>query len=354
MEFIEKINQLKERAISLKDNLKTEEATKNALVMPFLNALGYDVFNPLEVVPEYIADSRFKKDEKVDYAILKDDKPIILIECKRVENEKLDIKKHGGQLFKYFTASKAKFIIFTNGVIYKFFSDIEETNILDKEPFFTFNITDFKESQLSTLQDFCKETFDMEKAFSSAGDLKYIRSFEEVIENEYKTPSDDFVKYLLDKSAIYDGIKTAKVIEKHKKTTIEAFNLFMSKVMKTSLDFGHINNVDDKNGKKNDIITTPEELEGYAIVKALLYGNFDISRVTYRDNASYFNVILDNNILKTVCRLYFNGAQKYIAFKDGQKEVKTPINEVNDIFNFKEQILNKVKEIEENYAKNKK
>ena len=115
MEFVEKINELKERAINLKDSLKTEEATKNALVLPFLNALGYDVFNPLEVIPEYIADSRLKKDEKVDYAILLDNKPIILIECKKVENEKLDIKKHGGQLFKYFTASKAKFIIFTNG-----------------------------------------------------------------------------------------------------------------------------------------------------------------------------------------------------------------------------------------------
>ena len=104
MEFIEKINQLKERAIQLKDNLQTEEATKNALIMPFLSALGYDVFNPLEVVPEYVADSRLKKDEKVDYAIMKDGKPIILVECKKVENDKLDVKKHAGQLFKYFTA----------------------------------------------------------------------------------------------------------------------------------------------------------------------------------------------------------------------------------------------------------
>ena len=151
MEFVDKINQLKERVASLKDNLQTEEATKNALVMPFLSVLGYDVFNPMEVVPEYIADSRFKKDEKVDYAIIKDNKPIILIECKKVDNDKLDVKKHAGQLFKYFTASKSKFIILTNGVIYKFFSDIDEPNILDKEPFFTFNLSEFKESQLKLL-----------------------------------------------------------------------------------------------------------------------------------------------------------------------------------------------------------
>ena len=344
MELLEKINQLKERVITLKDSLQTEEATKNALIMPFLSALGYDVFNPLEVVPEYIADSRLKKDEKVDYAIMKEGSPIILLECKKVDNDKLDVKKHAGQLFKYFTASKAKFIILTNGIVYKFFSDIEEPNILDKDPFFTFNLLDFKENQVETLLEFCKENFDVEKAYSNAGDLKYIKQFEEVIENEYRNPSDDFVRYLLDKSGIYDGIKTSKVIERHKKTTVEAFNLFMSKVMKTSLDFSLASKSDEKENK-NEVVTTLEELEGYAIVKSILNGIIDITRVTYRDNASYFNVILDDNIRKTICRLYFNRAQKYIAFLEGTKEVKTPINSINDIFQFSEQIKSKVDDI---------
>ena len=344
MEFIEKINQLKDRAAGLKDSLQTEEATKNALIMPFLNALGYDVFNPLEVVPEYIADSRLKKDEKVDYAIMKDGKPIILIECKKVENDKLDIKKHAGQLFKYFTASKAKFIILTNGIVYKFFSDIEEINILDKDPFFTFNLLEFKENQLETLSEFCKENFDLEKAYSNAGDLKYIKQFEEVIENEYRTPSDDFVRYLISKSGVCDGRITDKVIEKHKSTTVEAFNLFMSKVMKTSLDFSLTAKQEEKQNK-NEVVTTLEELEGYAIIKSMLNGIIDLNRVTYRDNASYCNVLLDDNIRKTICRLYFNRSQKYIAFLDDAKEVKTPISGVNDIFQFTEQIKNKVNEI---------
>ena len=344
MEFVEKINQLKDRALGLKDSLQTEEATKNALIMPFLNALGYDVFNPLEVVPEYIADSRLKKDEKVDYAIMKDGKPIILIECKKVENDKLDIKKHAGQLFKYFTASKAKFIILTNGIVYKFFSDIEEINILDKDPFFTFNLLEFKENQLETLSEFCKENFDLEKAYSNAGDLKYIKQFEEVIENEYRTPSDDFVRYLISKSGVCDGRITDKVIEKHKSTTVEAFNLFMSKVMKTSLDFSLTAKQEEKQNK-NEVVTTLEELEGYAIIKSMLNGIIDLNRVTYRDNASYCNVLLDDNIRKTICRLYFNRSQKYIAFLDDAKEVKTPISGVNDIFQFTEQIKNKVNEI---------
>lgn len=350
MEFHEKIEQLKERAISLKDSLQTEEATKNALVMPFLNALGYDVFNPLEVVPEFVADSRLKKDEKVDYAVMKDGKPIILIECKKVDNDKLDVKKHAGQLFKYFTASKAKFIILTNGIVYKFFSDIEETNVLDKEPFFTFNLFEYKENQLETLSEFCKENFDLEKAYSNAGDLKYIRQFEEVIENEYRNPSDDFVRYLLDKSEIYDGVKTAKVIEKHRKTTVEAFNLFMSKVMKTSLDFSLTSKQDEKENK-NQVVTTLEELEGYAIVKSILNGNIDLNRVTYRDNASYCNVLLDDNIRKTLCRLYFNRSQKYIAFFEGTKEQKYPIENVNEIYKFGDTLKAKVVEIDKEYAK---
>ena len=351
MEFIEKINELKERAEKLKENLKTEEATKNALVMPFLSILGYDVFNPLEVVPEYIADSRFKKDERVDYAILLNGKPTILIECKKVENEKLDIKKHGGQLFKYFTASKAKFIIFTNGIVYKFFTDVEETNILDKEPFFTFNLLEFKPNQVETLAEFCKENFDENKAYSSAGDLKYIKSFEEVIENEYRQPSDDFVRYLINKSGICDGRITDKVIEKHKGTTVEAFNLFMSKVMKTSLDFSLNSKTEEKTENKNEIVTTLEELEGLAICKSILNGIIDVSRVTYRDTVNYFNVLLDDNIRKTICRLYFNRSQKYIAFLDGNKENKLICNGVNGIFEHKEQIINKVAEIEKSYKK---
>lgn len=355
MEFSEKIAQLKERAINLKDSLQSEEATKNALIMPFLQALGYDVFNPLEVVPEFLPDRSGKKDERIDYAILKDGNPIILVECKRVENEKLDIKKHGAQLFKYFTASKAKFIIFTNGIVYKFFTDYEEKNILDKGPFLTFNIVEYKESQLNNLQIFCKENFDMEKAFNAAGDLKYIRSFEDVIENEYRNPSDDFVKYLLDKSGIYDGVKTAKVIEKHKKTTVEAFNLFMSKVMKTSLDLVHTTKPEEA---KNEIITTPEELEGYAIVKAIMNGEFDINRIYYRDNASYFNILLDDNINKTICRLYLNKATKYIAFLNApaekgkaSKEDKVQINSINDLFQYSDRIKTRIKEIETNYSK---
>lgn len=341
MEFIEKINQLKERCTTMKDCLQTEEATKNALIMPLINILGYDVFNPTEVVPEYIADVGVKKGEKVDYAILKDNKPIILIECKKVDNKSLDIKKHATQLIRYFSVTDAKFIILTNGIVYKFFSDIETAGKLDNEPFFIFNLLDFKENQIETLQEFCKENFDIEKAFSNAGDLKYIKQFEEVIENEYRQPSDDFIRYLINKSGVCEGRITDRIIEKHKNTTIEAFNLFMSKVMKTSLDF-NLNSKQDTKETKNEVITTLEELEGYAIVKSLLNGIIDTKRITYRDNASYFNIVLDGSIRKTICRLYFNRSQKYIAFLKDKKEEKIAINSVDDIFHYTDSVREKV------------
>ena len=82
MDFKDVVKQLSERVEKLKDSLITEEATKNALIMPFLQVMGYDVFDPHEVVPEYTCDIGTKKGEKIDYAIFKDGKPIILIECK--------------------------------------------------------------------------------------------------------------------------------------------------------------------------------------------------------------------------------------------------------------------------------
>lgn len=100
--------------------------------MPFINALGYDVFNPLEVLPEMTCDIGTKKGEKIDYAIMKDDQPILLIECK---HWKQDLNLHDNQLLRYFNVSKAKFGLLTNGIIYRFYTDLKEPNIMDDKPF---------------------------------------------------------------------------------------------------------------------------------------------------------------------------------------------------------------------------
>ncbi|MCD8177888.1 MAG: type I restriction enzyme HsdR N-terminal domain-containing protein, partial [Tannerellaceae bacterium] len=149
MDFKDVIKQLAERVIKMKDSILTEEATKTAFVLPFINALGYDVFNPMEVLPEFICDIGTKKGEKIDYAIIKEDEPIILIECKHCGQ---DLNLHDNQLLRYFHVSKAKFGILTNGIIYKFYTDLEKENIMDKKPFFEFNFLDIKDEHIEEIR----------------------------------------------------------------------------------------------------------------------------------------------------------------------------------------------------------
>src|SRR4249919_1287459 len=129
MEFAEKMRELAARVPSQLEYIRTEEACKNALVMPFINALGYNVFDPREVTPELIADVGTKKGEKVDYAILKDGKPIILFECKGCDCN-LETAQ-ASQLCRYFSVTDARFGILTNGTIYRVFSDLEAPNKMD-------------------------------------------------------------------------------------------------------------------------------------------------------------------------------------------------------------------------------
>lgn len=158
MDLIDQLRTLASRIQSTKDIIQTEEATKNAMVMPFIQILGYNVFDPLEVTPELVADVGTKKGEKVDYAILKDGKPIILFECKK-SGADLSIN-HDAQLFRYFHVTAARFGVLTNGLLYRFFTDLEQPNKMDDKPFFEFNILDFKDRDVEELKKFAKVAFD--------------------------------------------------------------------------------------------------------------------------------------------------------------------------------------------------
>src|SRR5882757_4867047 len=159
MEFKDQIKLLADRVSKMQDKIQTEEATKNALIMPFIQIMGYDVFNPFEVNPEYIADIGIKKGEKVDYAIMKDGEPAILIECKH-HLENLD--PHNSQLFRYFHTTKAKFGLLSNGMTYRFYTDLVEKNKMDSTPFFEFNITEIKDVEILELKKFSKSYFDID------------------------------------------------------------------------------------------------------------------------------------------------------------------------------------------------
>ena len=158
MEFKDELRKYTERLENIKDTLQTEEATKMSLIVPFFQLLGYDVFNPLEFCPEYTADIGIKKGEKVDYAILMGKDPVILIEAKSV-NKKLD--RHSSQLFRYFVSTPAKFAILTNGIEYKFYTDLDDTNKMDKEPFLDINLLNIKDAEISQLNKFKKQNLNI-------------------------------------------------------------------------------------------------------------------------------------------------------------------------------------------------
>ncbi|WP_300458870.1 type I restriction endonuclease [Desulfobacula sp.] len=161
MSFDEKISALAEKIPSLINHLETEEATKNALIMPFIAALGYDVFNPKEVVPEFVADHGTKKGEKVDYAIIQENEVIILIECKQAKYNLCDANM--SQLFRYFTVTKSRIAILTNGINYLFFSDLEAPNKMDSRPFLELDMLNLRKNLLAEVKKLGKEKFDLDR-----------------------------------------------------------------------------------------------------------------------------------------------------------------------------------------------
>jgi hypothetical protein len=350
MDFKDAIKQLSERVLKLKDNILTEEATKNAFIMPFINVLGYDVFNPLEVVPEMTCDIAMKKGEKIDYAIIKEGEPILLIECKHWAQ---DLNLHDNQLIRYFNVSKAKFGILTNGITYRFYTDLIEPNKMDEKPFLEVDITDLKDNQIEELKKFHKSYFDVDNVLSSANELKYTGELKAILAKEFVNPSPDFVKYFA--KQVYDGIITAKLLEQFtsltKKSISTYINDLISERLKSALNTEETVSSQEKSvpsnveqatedGSDNKIITTEEEIESYIIVKSILRPFIDISRVVYRDAQTYFAVLLDDNNRKPICRMYFNGlTKKYIAtFDENKKETKHEIKCLDDIFNYSQQL----------------
>lgn len=347
MDFKDQIKQLGERINKLKDQIQTEEATKNAFIMPFIQSLGYDVFNPIEVVPEFISDIGIKKGEKIDYAVFKDGNPTVLIECKHWTQ---NLNLHDGQLLRYFHVSKAKFGILTNGITYRFYSDLVQPNKMDEKPFLEFKINEIKDNQIEELKKFHKSIFDAESITNTASELKFMNELKQLIHQEFQSPTSDFVKHFAKK--VYPSNISAKLLEHFTNLTKKSLQQYISDLiterLKTALT------KEDEESKKQEanevmeqtktdevkVVTTEEEKEGFLIVKTILRQKVSASRITFRDAQSYFAILLDNNNRKTICRLYLNGNKKFLATLDEQKkEVRNEIGSLDEIFNFTELLL---------------
>ncbi len=342
VDFKDQVKQLGERILKLKGSISTEEATKTAFVMPMIQILGYDVFNPLEVVPEFTCDIGIKKGEKIDYAILEDETPLMLIECKHW-NKNLNL--HESQLVRYFQAANAKFGILTNGIIYRFYTDLARQNIMDEKPFLEVNITSLKDSEIDELKKFHKSHFDMEGILTNATDLKYMNEIRSIILNEMSSPTEWFVRGIA--KIVYPGMVTSKVVEQFteliQRSFTQAFNDTVTERLKTALNREEaVNRLQEAAAvaPQDGIVTTEEELEGFYSVRAALREEVDLDRVVYRDTMSYFGILLDDNNRTPICRLHFNSAKKYIEiFDENKKGTKFELKRITDVGNYKDAMV---------------
>ncbi|MCZ4224964.1 type I restriction endonuclease [Pedobacter rhodius] len=347
MELKLKLEQLNQRVNSLKDRINTEEATKNAFVMPFIQILGYDIFNPTEVIPEHICDIGTKKGEKVDYVIRRNDEPILIFECK---HWKESADAHNSQLHRYYHVSKARFGVLTNGTIYNFYADLEKPNIMDEKPFLTIDLEDLKDNSIKILESFTKNEYNLENILDSAEALKYIKAIRKEFEKEIEQPSDEMVKLLVNR--FFDKPLTANRMiafkEYTKKALTISINESISDRLKSALNInekiekqedGKINPV-DVHPETSKVVTTDEELEAFQIVKAILREIIPADRISPRDTQSYFGILLDDNNRKPVCRFHFNTSKKYLeTFQNGKDAgEKTLLNSLDEIYGFRTQL----------------
>jgi hypothetical protein len=345
MDFIDKIKELSSNISKQSQRLETEEATKNARVVPFIRALGYDVFNPEEVVPEFTCDVGTKKGEKVDYAIMKDGNPIMLFECKSA-NTNLE-EAHASQLYRYFSVTEVKVGVLTNGIIYKFYSDLEKANTMDAKPFLELDMLDLKEPPVEELKRFRKESFEIEGIVSAASELKYTKEIKSILGAELDSPSEEFVKFFT--KQVYSGMIRKTAREKFTGIVHHAFKEFINdeisdrleKVLEPEppevLPTEEIPTGDKE--PEEGIITTEEEIEGFHIVRAILCETIDPERLVLKDWKRYCNVLFDDKATKQICRFYFNTKQKYVSFFDeNKKEEKVPIDKLSEIYNYAEKL----------------
>ncbi|MBD2134293.1 type I restriction enzyme HsdR N-terminal domain-containing protein [Sphaerospermopsis sp. FACHB-1094] len=364
MDFLDQVKNLSQTIQQIKESVLTEEATKQAFILPLLNALGYNVFNPLEVCPEYGADAPGVNAKKVDYVILLDNKPAILIECKSWK-EKLNNPKHNSQLFHYFASTKAKFSVLTNGILYRFYTDIVAINVMDDKPFFEFSMLDFTDSDVIELKRFSKSSFKPDEMGDIAKNLLYTKEIKTKLAKELKEPSSDFVRFFV-KDVYGSGSNriTDSVINKFTEIVKKSADEFINEEIAKRLGIPNHNSlnlitipdeptklIDDSNTDDGDKIsdttkgieTTPEELEGFYIVKSILRETIDSKRIRYKDTQNYFGINIDDRATKTICRLGLNSPRKYIGLIDIKgKETRESISDLDEIYKFSENLKERV------------
>ena len=353
MDLATKLVELEKRTSQHRELLLTEEAAKTALVLPFFQALGYDVFNPSEVIPEFTADVGIKKGEKVDYALSINGKLSILVECKPSSID-LDLK-HASQLYRYFSTTDARVAVLTNGVLYKFYSDIEQPNRMDDQPFFVFSMDAIRRTDPATLERFAKSQFDIDAIVAEAGRLKLQSLLRLEIEKEFAAPSDDFVRIMA--ARVKTGRLTSAVKEQFQSILAASIASFIrdrvNDRLTSALNVANPAPGPIEEGRSDDmsegegVITSDDEISGFRIIQAIAARHVDPKRVVIRDSKSYCAILLDDNNRKSLARLHFNSpTTRYLGTFEGKNETRHTVQALTDLYKFERQIVDRIEELE--------
>jgi hypothetical protein len=347
-DFAQKVNELSRRSRHASQHALTEEATKTSVVLPLIQAFGFDPFNLEEVVPEYVADVGLKKGEKIDFALNINGVLSVLIEVKPITMP-LGTAQYS-QLFRYFATKEAKLAVLTNGREIWFFSDMDEPNRMDKKPFFTFDLQSYTESEVADLARFQKTTFSISAIREAASNLRFAKAAAAYIKKQLEAPDDDFVR-LIGKQ-IVEGSLTKAVMEPLRLAVQGALDLVIRDRIQDKLSVAFRTDMPAETataksdaGDAADVVTTDDESQAFMIVRAIAAKSIEVERVTLRDAKSYCSIFVDDNNRKPVCRLYFNGkSTKFLGLFDENKvEIKEPIERLSDIYKYSSNIERAVK-----------
>jgi hypothetical protein len=346
LDLIDQLQTLAARAMQAGPSLTNEEATKMALIAPFIQALGYDIFNPAEVKPEFSADlPGIKQGERVDYAVLENGEPKILVEAKPYTT---DLKTaEMGQLSRYFQATNARIGILTNGQIFLFYSDLDKPNLMDERPFAEINLFDLKSAPLEQIKQMSKAMFDIDTLLSTAERLKYLRGVKEQLKIELTDPSEWLVKEMAGR--VHSARRTSsQLLEKFKPIVIDAIKSYINDRINERLSSAmEVEKAKDElaeesseatSGDASGIVTTKDEYEGLYIIRAICASEIEPSRLTEKDTKSYCNVLLDNNSWKSIVRMHFNGSQKKLEIFDDAEPRMVPLETLSSIYQLAERI----------------
>ena len=359
------IQELARTVPEFREILTSEQATKQALVVPFIKALGYNVYDPREVVPEYDADYGVKHGEKVDYAIMKDGVPVILIECKRLK-DKLNGDTVKSQLFRYFVAtSEVRLGVLTNGVKYQFFSDLDNQNVMDVTPFLEIDLENLTDGDVEHLGRFAKG-FDVKTTVQEAARIRQIDLIRALMSRQMLEPEPKFLDWVREELYPDDAPVPlqAKFPDMVKDAMWDFVNGKIHETLRvaqslTQADKDHDTSEADEShdnihnlkclsnyippaGQKVEIV------ESIGLLKDMLKDVIDLDRVQVKCGTSGYIAVMRDRSQWTgpICRVWFNNNGKNgLAYFDGSRNrrsrplpVEVAISQPADILQYREQL----------------